>query len=434
MILLAWERPAFAWALLLPVVFYLLLRARATPLERATGTVALWKLVGANDPRAHLRSRATPPRWAWPILAALVLGSLALGGPRLARARGAALWTAVLDTSPSTGLPWRADGAAGAAAGKTRLEVALASAHEWLRDHAAASDRVRWIAAGREPLELGAQEMPPESWFVPLGWPEEEPRWELHDEQGTVWISDDPRLTPERAGLFASGGAAVPGAVAADGRTRVEWDGERLARADVAGAPRELAVLAAPGAALPAVLERVARAWATPRGFAVVREESERTALTLELAESNGKELIELDAGRDGWSARGRIVAGGAGALGAGEDWLAVEHAGERRVLVRAEHGRIRVAWRELGEPSGDPAAFAVSWARLLDRWALPAPEVVALAERVAKGEPRVRPPAAPGRRSAGDADERPARVDAALALAAALLALLGVSTWRRTA
>jgi hypothetical protein len=141
-------------------------------------------------------------------------------------------------------------------------------------------------------------------------------------------------------------------------------------------------------------------------------------------------------AGRDGWEARGSAGddARSADAHGALETWLTgrIEGSGAHAVLVSAGAGRIESAWSTLDAPRGDPAAFAVSWAELLDRVLLPAPGVVALAERQAAGPARFEPPAEPPAEPLGPARAAPApRWDAWLALAC-LCALL--AAWRMAA
>jgi hypothetical protein len=89
-------------------------------------------------------------------------------------------------------------------------------------------------------------------------------------------------------------------------------------------------------------------------------------------------------------------------------------------VLVAAGPGRIDLALGALEPAPGTEAACAVSWARLLDRCALPPPEVVALPERAAAGEGRVVPPAPPPERRLAQA-AWPAALLAALAALCAL-------------
>ena len=97
-------------------------------------------------------------------------------------------------------------------------------------------------------------------------------------------------------------------------------------------------------------------------------------------------------ASRDGWSAAIEIAgaAPDSDADGELEAWLA-ESSGRR--LLSSGPGRVHCPWVSMQDPTGDPAAFAVSWASLFDRASLPPAGVVALAERASAGEEASRPP-----------------------------------------
>src|SRR6185503_12239169 len=243
---------------------------------------------------------------------------------------------------------------------------------------------------------------------------------------GVLWISDrEPAVTRAHAGLFASGGSAVFGAIAADGRTTWTWEGAEVrAHAE----PRAVAVRVQEpaGLVLPAVLERVLAAWCGARGFELARTGTAETLLVLELVPESGPDE-ELVLERDGWRARARGARPDEheDALGSeAEDWLVARAAaGALRPVVRVAPGRIQVALRELAEPTGDPALFALSFARLFDRAALPPAGVVALAERQAAGEPRS-VPGEPAEASTGAGVELGPVLDAALAAGALLCAL----------
>lgn len=408
-------RPAAAFGLLLPVVFLLLLRLATRPPEVVIGTLELWNELPRVAPRGA-RARRRPSAWALCCALALLAGALAGLGPRWERAAAPRRWTCVVDRSPSMSLP---NGSG------TRLDSALQLAEEWLAAHAARGERVRWRTAGQAELELGRGERPGATWLLARAEGEAEPDWERHDRPGTLWITDrEPPVARAYAGLFASGGAAVPGPIAADGRERVLWEGGELVRVPSA-TPGVLSVRAAPGRALPAVLERVLTAWCEARGFELVRDRASGARLVLELVEGDE---VALELVRDGWHARARggLPSEPAADAGAFEDWLSGrEPSGAARVVVRARPGRLQVGLRELAEPSGDAASFALSWAALLDRCALPGEDVVPLEERLAAGErvvaPGVAPPADPADPEAG------AALDAGLALGAALMALLAL-------
>jgi hypothetical protein len=393
-------------------VFLLVLRLRARPPQGVVGTLELWQGLGAS-PRGAGRARMHLAPWAVLTALALLLGALAWMGPRGARASAARTWTCLVDRSPSMG--W-SDGA-----GRPRSEAALASALEWLARASEPGDRVRWQAPGREELDLARGERPGPAWLAPERGPGGEPEWALHDLPGVLWISDRaPAAARARAGLFASGGPAVPGPIAADGRTTWSWEaGELRARASTDA--YSVGIVEASGAVLPAALERMLAAWCAARGFALARASVGEVLLEIACMPAGDEELL-LE--RDGWRAAGRgALAESAGTTA--EVWLAGRtRAGAERPVVRARAGRIEVGLRELAEPAGDPALFALSWTRLLDRWTLRPAGVVELAERRAAGEP-VRVPGVPAPEEGGPDPERGPTLDALLALAALLCALL---------
>jgi hypothetical protein len=414
-------RPGAAWALLLPVAFLLALRAFARPPEVVVGTLELWQGVASPSPSGRAAVRIPP--WALLVVLALSLGALAWMGPRGPRAGTVRTWTCVVDRSPSMGL---ADGAE-----RTRLDAALASAEGWLARECGPGDRVRWLAAGRAPRELPCGERPEPAWLAPERGQGGEPEWGLHDRPGALWITDrEPAVPRAHAGLFASGGAAVAGPVAADGRTTWTWDGEALsARAS----PRPLAVRVSEpaGLALPAVLERMLVAWCEARGLELARQTEHETLLLVELGggDGGGEDLV-LE--RDGWRASGRgalpeLDPGPEGGT-EGEAWLAaLDSAGSTLPLVRWSPGRIDVGLRALAEPAGDPALFALSWAQLFERAALRPAGVVPLAERRAAGAP-LQVPGAPAPQQEDERTDPGPTLDALLALGALLAALLAGS------
>jgi len=404
---LEFARPAAAWALGLAPLFLLLVRLAARPPEVVIGTLALWER-GAR-PAARGARGALPP-WAWCCAGGLLLGALAWGGPRRAAPLAPGRWTCVVDRSPSMALPL--------ADGRTRLEAALSAAEAWLGAHAARDERVRWTSGARPALELARDERPGADWLAPEAAAEGEPEWERCDEPGTLWLTDRaPALARVHAGLFASGGPAVPGAIHADGRETLWWDGRALR--SVPTAPPLTVELRAPAGA-PPVLERVLAAWCAARGLERAAAGGPGTLFVLELGASLGDgEPLEL--ARDGWRARGVAAALPAGE---GEDWLTVRDArGGERVVVRARAGWIGVGLSALDEPAGDPARFALSWARLFERCALSAPGVVSLAERRAAGEALALAPEAP----AAEARATPTAIEALLALGAGLCAGLAL-------
>ncbi len=394
-----WARP---WALvLLAVPLYLLLAAR----RRSSRTLAAadlepWR--GAARETGAARPRAwRPPSWALACaLLSITFAALAAAGPRLGAS--ARTWIAVLDRSPSMHLD---DG------GRTRLEHAVEAALSLAAGQGVA---LRWCAPPLEPDPVDAL---PAAWREAPRAPLAPPAFEAFDAPGVVWVSDRaPEHPPQQAGFVAAGGAAVPGTVAVDGRDRIAWDGERLVRVAGAAAPRGVAVRGELPADGP--LERVVRAWCAARGLAFGAEPDAATALVLHVADAPAAEALE--AGRDGWSAAGELrgAAPWRDADGALEAWLAQGPL----PLVTHGPGRVHVGWIPAGAPTGDPAAFAVSWARLLDACLLDPAGVVPLGERRDAGAAARRPPRAP----AGSSGSYDATLPLALAaLAAAAMALL---------
>lgn len=135
-------------------------------------------------------------------------------------------------------------------------------------------------------------------------------------------------------------------------------------------------------------MARALVAWAGARGVRIADAPGPGDVLVVERA--IGGEERAFRAGRDGWSAsgRGRAVRLDRGAHPGLEPWLEADGV----PLVAAGPGRVVVGW-EPGEPS-DAAAFAVSWARLLDESALAPDGIVPLEERLAAGPSGSAPPA----------------------------------------
>lgn len=429
-----WARPIGLWALLLPLLLWLLSRLRAEPPALATGTLLFWKRVAASHPQRATGARRRTPPWLWVLACALGLGALALAGPRLLPPEPPRTWTVVVDHSPSTSLP--AD-----PAGDTRLDLALESALDWLGPRLRAGDRVRWVSSARAGLELPGGRRPERRWLLHPRWFAPPPRWALFDEPGTLWVTDAvPSEPPRLAGLFTSGGELVPGPVSASGTTRWDWDGEELVEVPGALAPRAL-VLVPDERAVPEPVRVLAEVWARERGLvAGPAADLAGSDLALALQAEPEVERVALDVGRDGWRARVEGTLPGVAPLDTKapqESWLAAEHGAGPLVLVHASPGLVRLALRSMEEPTGDPAAFAYSWSRLFERWLLPAEGVVPLAERLAAGEPveRGTEPPATAAGAAAPAPFHGDELDAWLAAAAALLGAVALSAhplWRR--
>lgn len=373
---------AFAWPpglllLAIPAALWIAVRRRRAPRREATGTLELWRLAdGAAASRGARARRRRPPGLAL-LCASLVCGALALAGPR----RGAAtpaVRRLLLDRSPSMYLPWNGGDA-------RRIDRALDAARASLRDGAGAGDEVRWVAWDGEAFVERSGAQPPAAWLRAPTAPLPPPPWERADRAGWTWITDAaPAVGRRRAGLCASGGAAVGGPVAYHDGVRTVWDAGGLH-----GEPAAEARTLFAAAEVPRPVRELARAWAAARGVGSTEDPS---AASLRLRGSAAPPAAGgvVGAERDGWSAGGP-----AGALGAvthdaqraegSETWLA---APDGRALVVWRPGSIEVAWRDPLEVAGDPAAFAVSWSALFDA-ALPPPAgIVAWAERQDAGAP----------------------------------------------
>jgi hypothetical protein len=262
---------------------------------------------------------------------------------------------------------------------RTRLDAALEAALPWLAQNAAASDRVRWLAAARAALELAPGERPDPAWLAPGASDED-----AGDEPGTSASSGRATIGRARCGSRTTNRRSRaptrlvrerrPGRARRDRgrRTRDLAVGRRRhARGFRPRRPLSAALRVAPGATLPPVLERVLTAWCEARALRLARGAEPGALLVLELAPGDGREqAVEL--ARDGWRARGRAVhATPAEELAAGAGWLSGAAAdGATLVALAARAGRVTTWLRALDEPAGDPAGFALSFARLFDRCA----------------------------------------------------------------
>jgi hypothetical protein len=341
-----WTRTWGFGALALPIAVWLLARRPDRPVAVATGTLALWERVRAARPSASPRARSRVPPAVWLLIASLTLGALALAGPRSPERRPVAL-RVLVDASPSMGLSLGSG---------TRRDRALELARQWIDTQVPRGSTATWID---HPGSFGP----------------------IDDREGVLWVTDRaPDDPPKLAGCVASGGEAVPGPIAVDGATRYDWDGERIVEVPGGAPSRRLVV----DGTLPAPIAGVLGAWAEARG--AVLDSGAGTAASLTIRTVPRADARELEVARDGWKSR----ASAAGTVRAGTTWLADGAGG---ALVAFDRGRIENALVAMREPEGDPAAFAVSWARLLDEVVLPPPGVVELGERRAVGAEEMRMP-----------------------------------------
>ena len=425
-----WGRPLGLLALLLPVLVWLLAPRRGVPRAAHTGALALWRRVAAQEQGGGKRPQRRRTAALWLCLAALTLGALALAAPRRAAAPEQP-WQLLVDRSPSMYLDRD---------GGSRYSFALDAACAWLDERGIAPRRRAWAWWRGDTWVEAAGERPPPDWGRAPEIPAPEPPFATRDEARTLWISDRaPQQAPRRAGSCASGGAAVPGPVSSSGAERVEWDGTGLRP----GVARDAAAVVADGA-LPETLARLLRLWAQSRALRLASGEGLVASLRVTSSASD-EPPVRVEVARDGWRMAVDVCGPGARAFDERgrrlESWLTAGPAdpSARRTLVSFGPGRIDVAFCPAAssiDPSvldaADPAAFAVSWARLFDACLLPAPGVVPLAERLDAGPAAFSEPA-PGAAREARADESPAALLAALAAVLSLgaLALVGLSSVR---
>ncbi len=395
--MIEFARPWALAALALPVVVWWLASRSTFPPRAATGTLPIWRAAARERASAVQPKRRTSAALLV-MLVGLCAGAFALAGPRR-RATNAAVWRVVIDRSPSMYAPL--DGA-------TRLQRAVERATVMLRELGAAPNEVTWFDANGAFVQEARGAAPPSEWFVAPRAAFAEPRWELFDEGGTLWVTDRaPALEPARAGWCASGGPAwtAPAVATRPPRARcaAALDGTQVARAFTA--------------------------WREAREVELATAELASGELELEVVGASDGAIFDVLAQRDGWRLRGRARALDAAAAGPSESWLSTLRPsdGVALELVRARPGRIECGLVSSGAVEGDSAAFAVSWAKLFDAYLLPPLGAVAFEERGAAGEAEERTGSAPAPTRVRGEDG----LTALLALLAATCALVAVALRR---
>ena len=432
---------ARTWALgllLLPLLLWLYARLRPRPQERFTGALGFWSDLRVQVPQGQ-KPRAAPLRpVVYLVLAALLAGSLAALGFMRPFEAEALRWRVILDCSPSMYLGRDDPGSQGL----SRLERGVQAAHEMLGRQAGDSDRVEWVRASRASLWTAGQETPGEAWLEATASPEVAPDFAFHDRAGCLWVSDSiPTLLPEQAGWIAVGGESVPGPVGLEGAGTVVWDGLALQLDEAPRTPGRMAIVERSPEGLRLLrdsnpLSDLARLWARERGLELTSAATEAADLVLSFhaAQNLDKPLLAQEA-RWSLGGTGQPLSLAASPQGLGEaPWLwASSEAAQSQLLVAARPGLIRIAWSELEAPGGSPAAFALAWCRLFDRYLLAPPDLLPLAERLAPGSAGQAAPRQPISRAAlgQEASTAPEPWSFSLAALGAALALVAV-IWDR--
>ena len=419
--------PGALLGLVLPALLIALSFRRRRPRVVLLGTA---RFFGDPEDPAASRSRRELSAARWCAVAAITLAVLAAGRPRPEEDPSPAyLLTGVVDRSPSMFLP--ADPAL--PDGERRIDRALAAAQDWLEGVAAGGSRVvvRWRSVGPGGVDVKVEgAAPPSSLAEAPARPLPAPVWGRFSGPGVFHVTDrHPAARTPVAGAFCSGGAAVPGPVAAGPEGLLVWSGDPAAALE--RAPLEAPLRVFVGEGVPAPLGALARLWAEERGYAVGGAAA-GAALGLVRAGAGGAVASgggggALAAGREGWAATFAGYRGGPMEAGS-RAWLT---GSEGEVLVAARPGQVSVDCSAIDARPDAAEAFAVSWSGLFDGHLLAPPEVVSLEERRSAGPPSSSPPSLEGALDPEVVSGRRRRVAlgrAAESLLAALAAGLGVA------
>ena len=391
--LLTFAQPLGFAALLAPVLFLVAARERGKAEPRLVGSLEIWRRVAGDRQEAN-RARKAPltPR-IWLMALAMALVGFALTKPSWTTAAEPRIWRVVLDTAGSNGLPARD----GSDAGPTRFDQAVARGVDWSRENCS-GDQVLWLGAqapdGTVVVELCAPGARPSKAFLDRARLSAIPRsWEIFDAADCLWlptsgVPEPPRYAARPSLEFGVG----PGPVQDLGGGEALWlDAAGNLSSDLLppDLPRPSLRLLGEVTDAGTALGDLARIWAASRGLAITVGESSQPGEVLFIRSGGVPEQGAPDAGatlgRDGWRARASWPENGELVM-AGLTWLGYQD----RPLVRWRAGAIDVAFHQLDQLSGDPAAFAVSWATLFEQAALPGDGIVSVAERRAASLPKL--------------------------------------------
>lgn len=441
---LVFLEPIALLGLVAPLVLLALALRRQDPREAYLGTT---RFFAEKESGATGKRKRSVPLWLVAAAGALALGVLALAKPGYeSQPPKGVLLEVVIDSSPSMYLPYRAAGAreelpaepatdppAGAAAAR-RIDVAWDSFRVWAQEYEGTVEGQVYVALGPgDPVHWKDARLPE----APVK-AEPEVHWMVHDSPSTIWLTDSARQAEhrQRAGLFASGGDAIPGPVSLGAEGGIYWkaDGSTEYRE---GLGRRGWVRVGPN--VPASVAELLEIWAKARGLRFgAPADTDRLAVELSVhcvpSPEAGVTSVAPQAsraGRDGWEAEWLVLPPGATSPRLRSGWRPWLFDSDGDVLVSQAPGQIELGFQGLNGPPTDDAAFAVSWVELFDRARLSSSQVVEPSERAAAGPAASIPPAHPAILEAEGADQkrerlldRAAALRASLAAAAALLGL----------
>lgn len=420
--------------LVIPLVLLLLARLPGRPREIATGTLRIWRELSKEHRARTGPSQRRFPTWLLFALGALLLGVLALAGPRAEQRLLPRRWTVVVDRSPGMGLPWLGtdqDVTVAPTDAPTRISVALKRLKAHLLEAGTDGDSVTWRAEGREALTLSLGDLPPLDWSLPNRSPfGAAPQWDRFAQAGALWVTDRrPSVDRGKATLILSGGAAVSGPIAQVDDEVLLWSPSTSQQAGTtttgSAAGGALILLSSNqagegGVAVPPLnplLEELVRSWARSRGLREVRSVHLGEDLSdVERADalSDPDVVLVIDSPRVPGGERSfdlqepLLWASGTTSPpepspvwpGPPSEWAltvrwrtaaTVNDKGQRvdgLALLSSSPGWARFHINSLEKPGGDPAAFAVRVAGLLDEALLPPPGVVPVGARRDAGQP----------------------------------------------
>ncbi|QDU67288.1 hypothetical protein [Engelhardtia mirabilis] len=372
---LALDRPGFLWLLLVPLGLLLVASLPTRAPDLGVGTLEVWRRVAREVGVRGERRRRRVPLWLALLCGGLAAAVLGLAEPQQARATTPPTIDVVIEPGPALTVAFVGPGGA---QGGTRFERGCAQVLD-LVGRSEGRARLRWHA-GREVIETSQAEPPPLTSRALIEAPAVD--WERWDRPGVVWLlSAPPERAPNAASWVATGGAAAPGPIDVRGGRVAVWDSGTVTERPFDGAPPVLEL----DPHTPEPWRTLAELWARARGLATTQVPGgDEVDVVLSVSVVGAvAEGPPRRCGRDGWSIPVVIAQGGAVST---EDAPWLEWRGE--VVAWESPGRLTLVAGPWGEPEGDPAAFALSVGRLLDRLQLPPRGTAPIAARWSRGSP----------------------------------------------